>query len=162
MFCLSKGLGAPVGSMLLGSAEFIAEARIGRKLLGGGMRQAGILAAAGLIALEESPKRLHVDHENARALAQGIAPIAGVRLDPVVVETNIVIFDVKARRADGGGDLRVAGEEGRDRGNDGEIHGSVLHALRRDACGHGCGGGCDERRVCAAGAAVCDGLRTGR
>lgn len=96
MFCLSKGLGAPVGSMLLGSEEFIASARIGRKLLGGGMRQAGILAAAGLIALEESPKRLSVDHENAKALANGLAIIPGVALDPNSVQTNIVIFDVAA------------------------------------------------------------------
>jgi threonine aldolase len=96
MFCLSKGLGAPVGSMVLGSKDFIAGARVGRKLLGGGMRQAGVLAAAGLIALEESPKRLHVDHENARALALGLAKIPGVALDPRRVMTNIVIFDVSA------------------------------------------------------------------
>jgi threonine aldolase len=96
MFCLSKGLGAPVGSMLLGSREFIAEARIGRKLLGGGMRQAGVLAAAGLVALEETPKILHRDHENARHLADGIAQMKGVALDPKKVVTNIVIFDVRA------------------------------------------------------------------
>jgi len=96
MFCLSKGLGAPVGSMLVGSREFIAEARIGRKLLGGGMRQAGVLAAAGLVALEETPKILHVDHENAKRLAEGIAEIKGISLDPEKVVTNIVIFDVKA------------------------------------------------------------------
>jgi len=96
MFCLSKGLGAPVGSMLLGSNEFIAEARIGRKMLGGGMRQAGVLAAAGLIALEESPKRLHIDHENAKHLAQGLAVIAGIAIDPNDVATNIVIFDVSS------------------------------------------------------------------
>src|SRR5580698_7821565 len=96
MFCLSKGLGAPVGSMLVGSAEFIAQARIGRKLLGGGMRQAGILAAAGLIALEESPKRLHEDHANAKHLAQQIASTPGIALDPATVQTNIVIFDVSS------------------------------------------------------------------
>jgi threonine aldolase len=96
MFCLSKGLGAPVGSMLVGSRDFIAEARIGRKLLGGGMRQAGVLAAAGLVALQETPKILHVDHENARRLAEGVAQIKGVSLDPENVMTNIVIFDVKA------------------------------------------------------------------
>ncbi len=94
MFCLSKGLGAPVGSMLLGSRELIAGARIGRKLLGGGMRQAGILAAAGLVALDESPKRLHVDHENAKYLAKKLAKVAGIGLDAASVETNIVIFDV--------------------------------------------------------------------
>jgi threonine aldolase len=96
MFCLSKGLGAPVGSMLVGSRDFIAEARIGRKLLGGGMRQAGVLAAAGLVALQETPKILHVDHENARRLAEGVAQIKGVSLDLKYVMTNIVIFDVKA------------------------------------------------------------------
>jgi threonine aldolase len=96
MFCLSKGLGAPVGSMLVGSRDFIAEARIGRKLLGGGMRQAGVIAAAGLVALEESPKILHRDHENARHLAEGIAHLKGVVLDPKKVVTNIVIFDVRS------------------------------------------------------------------
>jgi threonine aldolase len=95
MFCLSKGLGAPVGSMLVGSREFIDKAHIGRKLLGGGMRQAGVLAAAGLIALEETPKILHRDHENARHLAEGLAQIKGITLDPNRVVTNIVIFDVR-------------------------------------------------------------------
>jgi threonine aldolase len=94
MFCLSKGLGAPVGSMLLGSRSFIEEARGVRKMLGGGMRQAGVLAAAGLIALEESPKRLHEDHANARLLAEGLAALPGVKIDPEKVVTNIVIFDV--------------------------------------------------------------------
>ena len=93
-FCLSKGLGAPVGSMLLGKKDFIEEARIWRKRFGGGMRQVGILAAAGLIALEESPKRLHVDHENAKRLAEGAANIKGVSIDAERVQTNIVIFDV--------------------------------------------------------------------
>ncbi len=94
MFCLSKGLGAPVGSMLLGTRAFIDEARVVRKMLGGGMRQAGVLAAAGLIALEESPKRLHEDHDNARLLAEGLADLPGVKIDPEKVVTNIVIFDV--------------------------------------------------------------------
>jgi len=96
MFCLSKGLGAPVGSMLVGPREFVEKARIGRKLLGGGMRQAGILAAAGLIALEETPKILHLDHANARYLAEGLAKIPGIAIDPKKVVTNIVIFDVRA------------------------------------------------------------------
>ena len=96
MFCLSKGLGAPVGSMLVGSRDFIAKAHRFRKILGGGMRQAGVLAAAGLIALEESPKNLHVDHENARHLAAGLAQIKGIRVDPKKIVTNIVIFDVEA------------------------------------------------------------------
>ena len=95
-FCLSKGLGAPVGSMLVGTKDFIAEARAWRKRLGGGMRQVGILAAAGLIALEESPKRLHEDHANARRLAEGLAEIDGISIDPESVVTNIVIFDVSA------------------------------------------------------------------
>ncbi|HLL70095.1 MAG TPA: GntG family PLP-dependent aldolase [Pyrinomonadaceae bacterium] len=94
MFCLSKGLGAPVGSMLLGSRPFIDEARRWRKLLGGGMRQAGVIAAAGLVALEETPARLRVDHANARRLAEGVAEIRGVRIDPERVVTNIVIFDI--------------------------------------------------------------------
>jgi threonine aldolase len=96
MFCLSKGLGAPVGSMLLGSREFIDAARIKRKLLGGGMRQAGVLAAAGLVALEKSPARLHEDHENAQFLAQHLSELPGVRVDHKKVQTNIVFFDVSA------------------------------------------------------------------
>ena len=96
MFCLSKGLGAPVGSMLVGPVGFIEKARLGRKLLGGGMRQAGILAAAGLVALEESPKILHTDHANAKCLAEGLARMPGISIDPKKVSTNIVIFDVRA------------------------------------------------------------------
>jgi threonine aldolase len=92
MFCLSKGLGAPVGSMLVGSAELMARARIYRKALGGGMRQAGILAAAGLIALEQGPSRLHEDHANARLLAEALSNIEVVEIDFDAVETNIVIF----------------------------------------------------------------------
>jgi threonine aldolase len=94
MFCVSKGLGAPVGSLLTGSKAFIAEARVVRKALGGGMRQAGVLAAAGLIALEEGPKRLHEDHENARFLAEGLAEIPGISIDPRKVETNILVVDI--------------------------------------------------------------------
>jgi threonine aldolase len=94
MFCLSKGLCAPVGSMLVGSAELMERARIYRKALGGGMRQAGVLAAAGLIALEEMPKRLHEDHANAKLLAEALAHIDGIVIDPETVETNIVIFRV--------------------------------------------------------------------
>ena len=88
------GTAAPVGSMLLGEKAFIDEARAIRKMLGGGMRQAGVLAAAGLIALEESPKGLPEDHANAKRLAQGLAELPGVRIDPERVVTNIVIFDV--------------------------------------------------------------------
>jgi threonine aldolase len=92
MFCLSKGLCAPVGSILVGSAALMEQARIYRKALGGGMRQAGILAAAGLIALQEMPARLHEDHANAKLLAESLAQIEGVSIDPATVETNIVIF----------------------------------------------------------------------
>jgi threonine aldolase len=94
MFCLSKGLCAPVGSMLVGSAELMEQARIYRKALGGGMRQAGILAAAGLIALETMPKRLDEDHANARLLAEALSQFACVDVDIESVETNIVIFKV--------------------------------------------------------------------
>jgi threonine aldolase len=92
MFCLSKGLGAPVGSMLTGTKELMDRARLFRKALGGGMRQAGILAAAGLIALEQMPARLHEDHANARLLAEALSTLDGVAIDLDAVETNIVIF----------------------------------------------------------------------
>jgi threonine aldolase len=95
MFCVSKGLGAPVGSLIVGSRDFIAQARSARKMLGGGMRQAGVLAAAALLALEESPARLPEDHANARRLANALAAMPGVTLDPEKVKTNIVIFDVQ-------------------------------------------------------------------
>jgi threonine aldolase len=98
MFCLSKGLCAPAGSILAGPAELIAKGRLYRKRLGGGMRQAGCLAAACLIALEEMPQRLCEDHENAKFLADGLARIAGIGIDPKKVATNIVIFDVSATR----------------------------------------------------------------
>jgi threonine aldolase len=94
MFCLSKALGAPVGSMLAGPANLIAKARLYRKRLGGGMRQVGVLAAAGLIALEKSPALLPADHGNAQFLAEGLALIPGIQIDPKSVATNIVIFDV--------------------------------------------------------------------
>jgi threonine aldolase len=96
MFCLSKALGAPAGSILAGPADLIAQGRLYRKRLGGGMRQAGILAAAGLVALEESPAKLAADHANARFLADGLARIPGIQVDPAKVVTNIVIFDVSA------------------------------------------------------------------
>ena len=94
-FCLSKGLGAPVGSMIVGTREFIERCRSIRKMLGGGMRQAGVLAAAGLIALEKGPKRLQIDHDNAKFLAIQLAAIPGITLNPAKVVTNIVIFDLK-------------------------------------------------------------------
>ncbi len=94
-FCLSKGLGAPVGSMIVADRPFIDRCRSIRKMVGGGMRQAGVLAAAGLIALEAGPKRLHIDHENAKFLARELAPMPGIRLDPARVQTNIVIYDIR-------------------------------------------------------------------
>ena len=94
-FCLSKGLCAPVGSLLVGTAEHIRKARPLRKALGGGMRQAGILAAAGLIALEEMPKRLHEDHANAKLLAESLSKVEGIGINPEDVETNIVIFSTQ-------------------------------------------------------------------
>jgi threonine aldolase len=109
MFCLSKGLGAPVGSMLVGTKKAIEQARIHRKALGGGMRQAGILAAAGLIALHEMPKRLHEDHANARLLAEAVAAepkVAEIDLDSV--ETNIVIFTLRGKEGNTGGDAAAA------------------------------------------------------
>jgi threonine aldolase len=94
MFCLSKGLGAPVGSMLAGSAEQIARGRLYRKRLGGAMRQAGVLAAAGLVALDHHAARLGEDHANARFIAESLAKLPGFGIDPVAVETNILIVDV--------------------------------------------------------------------
>jgi len=95
MLCLSKGLCAPVGSMLVGSAELMDQARLYRKALGGGMRQVGVIAAAGLIALEKMPARLHEDHANARLLAEELSQIECVDIDLDSVETNIVIFRLK-------------------------------------------------------------------
>ena len=94
-FCLSKGLGAPVGSVIVGSKAFIERCRSIRKMLGGGMRQAGVIAAAGLIALEKGPKRLRIDHENAGLLAERLAEIPGIRINPAKVQTNIVIYDIQ-------------------------------------------------------------------
>jgi threonine aldolase len=93
-FCLSKGLAAPVGSVLCGSEEFVHRARRARKILGGGMRQAGIIAAAGVVALEQMVDRLADDHANARRLAEGLAALPGILLDPNTVRTNIVIFEL--------------------------------------------------------------------
>ncbi len=97
-FCLSKGLSAPVGSVVCGTSEFIAEARRSRKVLGGGMRQAGIIAAAGITALEEMVDRLAEDHKNARRLAKGIAAIGGLSIDPERVQTDIVYFELAGNR----------------------------------------------------------------
>ena len=97
-FCLSKGLSAPVGSMVCGNRDFITEARRNRKLLGGGMRQAGIIAAPGIVALDKMVKRLADDHKNARRLAEGIARISGLSNDPGMVFTNIVYFEIEQGR----------------------------------------------------------------
>lgn len=94
MFCLSKGLAAPVGSMLLGSKEFIERARSVRKMMGGGMRQVGILAAAGLIALEKMPRRLAEDHQNARLLADLLSEAPSLDLEPARVQTNILMVGI--------------------------------------------------------------------
>jgi threonine aldolase len=107
-FCLSKGLGAPVGSVLCGSADFIAKARRNRKMVGGGMRQAGVIAAAGVYALEHMVERLAEDHENAKVLARGLAELPVVDLDAESIQTNIVIFRVE----DSLGFMRAAKREG--------------------------------------------------
>jgi threonine aldolase len=105
-FCLSKGLGAPVGSIVCGTQEFVARARRVRKMLGGGMRQVGILAAAGLVALESMVERLAEDHANARRLAEGVAALPRIRIDLASVQTNIAIFHVD--RAGGPAELVTA------------------------------------------------------
>ena len=98
IFCLSKGLSAPVGSMVCGTSGFIAEARRARKVLGGGMRQTGIIAGAGIIALEKMMERLKEDHLNARRLAEGITKIPGLSIDIERIKTNIIYFDLTSDR----------------------------------------------------------------
>lgn len=93
--CLSKGLGAPVGSVVAGSAEFIEKARRNRKIVGGSMRQAGVLAAAGIVAVTEMVERLADDHANAKSLAEGLAQIDGIAIDPSTIETNLVFFNLE-------------------------------------------------------------------
>ena len=111
-FCVSKGLGAPVGSLLVGTRDFIEQARIYRKVFGGGMRQVGVLAAAGLIALEKGPLRLEEDHRNARHLAEGLAAIPGVKIDPKKVQTNILVFDVSGTGLDANDIAKQLASEG--------------------------------------------------
>ena len=108
-FCVSKGLGAPVGSVVCGSRGFITRARRVRKMVGGGMRQAGVIAAAGIVALETMVDRLAEDHANARRLAEGIAKLPGLRVDLASVQTNIVIFGVE--RPAGPGSAQTATNE---------------------------------------------------
>ena len=98
-FCLSKGLSCPVGSLVVGSREVIDRARKNRKVLGGGMRQAGIIAAAGVVALDTMVDRLSEDHDNARHMAKGLAAMPGLNLDPEAIQSNIVIFEVADRPA---------------------------------------------------------------
>lgn len=111
-FCLSKGLAAPSGSILAGPASFIAEARRARKLVGGGMRQVGVLAAAGIVALETMVDRLAEDHANARYLAESLADLPGITLDPAAVRTNMIIFDLAPNGPDANQLASRAGESG--------------------------------------------------
>lgn len=111
-FCFSKGLAAPVGSILCGDAETIARARRVRKMLGGAMRQAGVIAAAALVALEEMRGRLAEDHANAKRLAQGLAKIHGLKIDPSKVVTNIVSFEVEPTVMDAGAFQKACAERG--------------------------------------------------
>jgi threonine aldolase len=111
-FCLSKGLSAPIGSILAGEAEFIEKARRIRKMLGGGMRQAGVFAAAGLVALTSMVDRLAEDHELAAKLAAGLAEVAGIDVDPSSVATNIVLFRVTAEGLPGDAFLHAARQRG--------------------------------------------------
>ncbi len=136
MFCLSKALGAPVGSMLAGTAEKIAKGRLYRKRLGGGMRQAGVLAAAGLLALEESPKLLTQDHANARWLASELQKLRGIQIHLSAIETNIVIFDISGT----GMSVADISRELRSRGvlingiNDRQMRAVTHYDVDRDAC----------------------------
>jgi threonine aldolase len=111
-FCFSKGLAAPVGSIVCGDAETIAKARRVRKLLGGAMRQAGVIAAAALVALEEMRDRLVEDHRNAKALAEGLAQIEGVKIDAAKVVTNIVSFEIESTSMDVGAFQKACAEQG--------------------------------------------------
>ena len=111
-FCFSKGLSAPVGSLLCGPRETIAEARRVRQMLGGAMRQSGVIAAAALIALDEMRERLAEDHANARTLAEGLAAIAGIRIEPRRVVTNILGFEIDAARMEAGAFQRACAEQG--------------------------------------------------
>lgn len=111
-FCLSKGLCAPAGSLVCGTEDFIRRARRCRKVVGGGMRQVGILAACGVVALNEMVERLHEDHENAHKLALGISDIKGFELDPSSVKTNIVFFDISKDGADAGLLVEMLEKEG--------------------------------------------------
>ena len=112
MFCVSKGLSAPVGSLAVGNREFIDKARRYRKMLGGGMRQAGVIAAAGIIAIEKMVERLKDDHSNAQILAKGLASIDGITIDRARVQTNIVAYDVSGLGTSGEGWVARLSESG--------------------------------------------------
>src|SRR5438128_11361669 len=134
-FCFSKGLAAPVGSILCGDAETVAKARRVRKLLGGAMRQAGVIAAAALVALEEMRDRLGEDHRNAKALAKGLAEIRGVRIDADRVITNIVSFEVDPAWMDAGAFQRACAERrlriSRYLGNSPRLRAVTHHGIER-------------------------------
>jgi threonine aldolase len=112
MFCLSKGLSCPVGSLIVGNQEFIEKAKKTRKLLGGGMRQAGIIAAPGIIALEKMTARLKTDHENAKLLAEALSKINGVQIDLKNIQTNIVIFNLASSAIDDNAFIQALKENG--------------------------------------------------
>ncbi len=111
-FCLSKGLGCPMGSILAGSAAYIKEARRWRKMVGGGLRQAGIIAAAGIVALETMVDRLAEDHRNARRLAEGLSQLPGIAVDLDAVQTNIVMMEIVDPRIDPRQFVRALAEQG--------------------------------------------------
>ena len=111
-FCLSKALSCPVGSVLCGSNEFIEGAHKWRKMVGGGMRQAGVLAAAGLVALDNMVERLADDHSNAKRLAEGLANIEGISVDPTSIQTNIVIFEVAESAGNANDVINALADEG--------------------------------------------------
>jgi threonine aldolase len=111
-FCFSKGLGAPIGSLVVGSAEFVHEARRARKLLGGALRQVGVIAAAALVALEQMVDRLAEDHANARRIAETLREMRGVHLDPLTIQTNIVYFEIEREDLDCFGFMARLAEHG--------------------------------------------------
>ena len=112
MFCLSKGLGAPVGSLLAGNKKFVERARKNRKVLGGGLRQSGILAAAGIVALEKMVSRLAEDHKNTRVLAEGLAQIPGIAINPEEFPTNIILFSIKDLNISASKFVKLLAEQG--------------------------------------------------
>ncbi|MBI3965138.1 MAG: hypothetical protein HY329_05845, partial [Chloroflexi bacterium] len=111
-FCLSKGLSAPIGSVLCGTKEFVERAKGYRRMLGGAMRQSGIVAAAGLVALDTMVDRLAEDHANARRLAEGLAEISGLEIDLDAVQSNLVFVDIRSTGLTSTEFLRAAGEHG--------------------------------------------------